>query len=94
LERACWQDELWQDRKNDSKIPPISEKKIRTTFEKMEGFNFVTPVTGLNRPNTGQEDDDADHFIGGGRTRLCKIPHTQIACKWIGEPLYQWLKLP
>jgi hypothetical protein len=24
----------------------------------MEGFNFVTHVTGLNRPNTGKEDDD------------------------------------
>jgi hypothetical protein len=22
----------------------------------MEGFSFVTPVTGLNRPNTGKED--------------------------------------
>jgi hypothetical protein len=34
------------------------EKKLRQTFEKMEGFSFVTPVTGLNRPNTGKEDDD------------------------------------
>jgi hypothetical protein len=25
----------------------------------MEGFSFVTPVTGLNRPHTGKEDDDA-----------------------------------
>jgi hypothetical protein len=25
----------------------------------MEGFSFVTPVTGLNRPNTGKEDDDS-----------------------------------
>jgi hypothetical protein len=24
----------------------------------MEGFSFVTPITGLNRPNTGKEDDD------------------------------------
>jgi hypothetical protein len=24
----------------------------------MEGFSFVTPVTGLNGPNTGMEDDD------------------------------------
>jgi hypothetical protein len=24
----------------------------------MEGFSFVRPVTGLNRPNTGKEDDD------------------------------------
>jgi hypothetical protein len=31
----------------------------------MEGFSFVTPVTGLNRPNTGKEDDDDEvkHFI-------------------------------
>jgi hypothetical protein len=26
----------------------------------MEGFSFVTPVTGLSRPNTGMEDDDDD----------------------------------
>jgi hypothetical protein len=26
----------------------------------MEGFSFVAPVTGLNRPNTGKEDDDDD----------------------------------
>jgi hypothetical protein len=36
------------------------EKKFRKTFEKMEGFSFVTPVTGLNRPNTGKEDGDDD----------------------------------
>jgi hypothetical protein len=24
----------------------------------MEGFSLVTPVTVLNRPNTGKEDDD------------------------------------
>jgi hypothetical protein len=36
------------------------EKKFRKTYEKMEGFSFVTPVTGLNRPNTGKEDDDDD----------------------------------
>jgi hypothetical protein len=34
------------------------EKKFRKIFEKMEGFSFVTPVTGLNRPNTGKENDD------------------------------------
>jgi hypothetical protein len=28
------------------------------TFEKMEGFSFVTLVTALNRPNTGKEDDN------------------------------------
>jgi hypothetical protein len=26
----------------------------------MEGFNFVTPVIGLNRPITGKDDDDDD----------------------------------
>jgi hypothetical protein len=28
----------------------------------MEGFSFVTPLTGLNRPNTGKDDDDDDKF--------------------------------
>jgi hypothetical protein len=36
------------------------EKKFRKTFEKMEEFIFVTPVTGLNRPNTGKKDDDEE----------------------------------
>jgi hypothetical protein len=31
----------------------------------MEGFNFVTPVTGLNRPNTGNEEDDDDDDENG-----------------------------
>jgi hypothetical protein len=26
----------------------------------MKGFSFVTPITGLNRPNTGKEDDNDD----------------------------------
>jgi hypothetical protein len=39
------------------------EKKFRKTFQKMEGFSFVTPLTGLNRPNTGKEDDDDDDDI-------------------------------
>jgi hypothetical protein len=29
----------------------------------MEGFSFVTSVTGLNRPNTGKEDDDDEKNI-------------------------------
>jgi hypothetical protein len=29
----------------------------------MEGFIFVTPVTGLNRPNTGKEDDDDEALL-------------------------------
>jgi hypothetical protein len=32
------------------------ENKFRKTFEKMEGFSFVTPVTGLNTPNTGKKE--------------------------------------
>jgi hypothetical protein len=44
--------------KNDSKIPTKRENKFRKTFEKMEGFSFVRPVTGLRRPNTGKEDED------------------------------------
>jgi hypothetical protein len=26
----------------------------------MEGFSFVTPLTGLSKPNTGKEDVDVD----------------------------------
>jgi hypothetical protein len=53
-------DRMSSDRipKNDYKIRTKREKKFRKTFEKMEGFSFVTPITGLNRPNTGKEDDD------------------------------------
>jgi hypothetical protein len=29
----------------------------------MEVFSFVTPVTGLNRPNIGKEDDDDDEEV-------------------------------
>jgi hypothetical protein len=32
------------------------------TFERLEGFNFVTPVTGLNGPNTGKEHHDDDEI--------------------------------
>jgi hypothetical protein len=39
-------------------LPTKREKKFGKTFEKMEGFSFVTPVMGLDRPNTGKEDDD------------------------------------
>jgi hypothetical protein len=43
------------------------EKKFRKTSEKMQGFSFVTPVTGHKRPNTGKEDDD-DNIIHHIRT--------------------------
>jgi hypothetical protein len=29
----------------------------------MEGFSFVTHVTGLNSPNTGKEDDDGESYF-------------------------------
>jgi hypothetical protein len=41
-----------------SKTPTKREKEFMKTFEKMEGFSFVTPITGPNRPNTGKEDND------------------------------------
>jgi hypothetical protein len=28
----------------------------------LEGFSSVMPVTGLNRPNTGKEEDDDDDY--------------------------------
>jgi hypothetical protein len=31
----------------------------KKTFEKMERFSSVRPVTGLNRPNTGKEDEES-----------------------------------
>jgi hypothetical protein len=32
----------------------------------LEAYSFVTPVTGLNRPNTGKEDDDEKSGTGTG----------------------------
>jgi hypothetical protein len=29
----------------------------------MKGFSFVTPVTGLNRPNTGKEEEEDDDEV-------------------------------
>jgi hypothetical protein len=52
----------------------------------MEGFSFVTPVTGLNRPNTGKEDNDEyicycsmrfhlTYFLMAlTRKKLCTVP--------------------
>jgi hypothetical protein len=45
------------------KYQPKRKKKFRKTLEKMEGFNFVTPLTGPNRPNTGKEGDDDDDDV-------------------------------
>jgi hypothetical protein len=39
----------------------------------MEGFSFVTPVAGLNRPNTVKEDDDDDkEILLLGVVQVCK----------------------
>jgi hypothetical protein len=52
-------------------MPTKREKKFRKTFEKTEGFSFVTPVTGLSRPNTGKEDDDENSpYAQGGRRHI------------------------
>jgi hypothetical protein len=40
------------------KYQPKGKRNLGRPLKKMEGFSFVTPVTGLNRPNTGKEDDD------------------------------------
>jgi hypothetical protein len=37
------------------------EKEFRKTSEKMEGFSFVKPATGLSSPNTGKEDEQDLH---------------------------------
>jgi hypothetical protein len=46
-----------------TRAPAKWENKFRQTFGKMEGFIFVTPVTGLNRPNTEKDDDDDDDIL-------------------------------
>jgi hypothetical protein len=43
----------WEKAGKESKV----WQKIKKTFEKMEEFSFVTPITSLNRPNTGKEDE-------------------------------------
>jgi hypothetical protein len=45
----------------------------------MEGFSFVTPVTGLNRPNTGKEDDDD----GNNHSRIVKHDCLPFLFLWI-----------
>jgi hypothetical protein len=45
----------------------------------MEGFSFVTSVTGLNRPNTGKENDDDEYsttcfgHFGGRSIPFCYL---------------------
>jgi hypothetical protein len=40
----------------------------------MEGFSFVTPVTGLNRPITGKKDDDDETLL---KTSAILYAHTR-----------------
>jgi hypothetical protein len=39
----------------------------------MEWFSFVTPVTGLIRPNTGKEDDDYSDYNLNYKSITCVI---------------------
>jgi hypothetical protein len=70
----------WRDPKNDSQIPTNREKKCRQTFDKMEGFSFVSPVTGLNRPNTGKEDDDEYDSVNTRKKHQLRRPIANISC--------------
>jgi hypothetical protein len=55
----------------------------------MEGFCFVTPITGLNRPNTGKEDDYDDIECVKLHIAICQlrsfrtpdVPHTGYTLK-------------
>jgi hypothetical protein len=80
-------DRMSSDRipKNDSKIPTKRENKFRQTFEKMEGLSFVTPVIGLNRPNTGKEDDDDDAYADF--SHITRLVHVRNA-RWSRN--YMW----
>jgi hypothetical protein len=53
----------------------------------MEGFSLVTPVTGLNRPNTGKEDDDDENgeqrsMFASKREYVKKAGENFIICKF------------
>jgi hypothetical protein len=39
----------------------------------MERFSFVTPVTGLNRPNTGKEDDGSTYVHVASFICICHM---------------------
>jgi hypothetical protein len=45
----------------------------------MEGFSFVTPVTGLNGPNTGKEDDDGDGTLSSPHPCMPHVPPTSFS---------------
>jgi hypothetical protein len=42
------------------KLSSKRKKKFGKTSETMEGFCFVIPVTGSNKPNVGKDDNDTD----------------------------------
>jgi hypothetical protein len=62
--RKIWKEHV--DRMSSDRIPKMilkyvstkRENKFRKTYEKMEVFSLVTPVTCPNRLNIGKEDDD------------------------------------
>jgi hypothetical protein len=52
----------------------------------MEGFSFVTPITGLNRPNAGKEDDENNNsnaFTIGkdNMSDSCALVNTHLAVR-------------
>jgi hypothetical protein len=47
----------------------------------VEGFSFVTPVTGLNSLNTGKEDDDDDDdlkMVEIHNNRVCLLTYNYL----------------
>jgi hypothetical protein len=58
--RKNWKEHVDRISKMILKYQPKGKRNLGRK-EKMEGFSFVTPVTGLSRPNTGKEDDDESH---------------------------------
>jgi hypothetical protein len=46
------------------KYQPTGKRNL--DISKLEAFSFVTPVTGLNSPNIGKEDDDEKTGTGTG----------------------------
>jgi hypothetical protein len=45
------------------KYQPKGKIDLGRPLKKMEGFSFVTPVTGLNRPNTGEEEEEDANLV-------------------------------
>jgi hypothetical protein len=58
LEKACWKDDSTHDPQKDFKVSTERDKKIRKTFEVLEGFCHIMLITSLKTPNTGMDDDD------------------------------------